>query len=71
MITNKSFLMSDFNTDMLKHRKNMDSSTYLDSMYSKFLIPYVTAPSRITSQSKTLIDNIFSNSIDNKFLQTI
>ena len=58
--------MGDFNFDMLNHNKNKDSATFLDSMYSKFLPPYATAPTRITSCSRTLIDNIFSNSIDNE-----
>ena len=57
-------LMGDFNTDMLKHDKNKNIATFLDSMYSKFLLPYITAPSRTTSLSRTLIDNIFSDSLD-------
>lgn len=32
-------------------------------MYSSFLLPYITAPTRITGHSSTLIDNIFSNHI--------
>ena len=59
-------LMGDFNIDMLKHDKNKDSATFLDRMYSKFLLPYITAPYRITPHSSTLIDNIFSNSIVNE-----
>ena len=58
--------MGDCNIGMLKHDKNKDSATSLDSMYSKFLLPYITATSRITSHSRTLIDNIFSNSVDNE-----
>ena len=58
--------MGDFNFDMLNHNKNKDSATFLDSMYSKFLPPYATAPTRSTSCSRTLIDNIFSNSINNE-----
>ena len=48
-------LMDDFNIDMLKHGKNRDSSTFLDSMYSKFLLPYITAPSRITPAPEYLV----------------
>ena len=59
-------LMGDFTIDMLKHDKNNDSATFLNSMYSKFLLPYITTPSRITSHSRTLTDNIFSNSVDNE-----
>ena len=59
-------LMGDFNIDMSKYDKNKDSATFLDSTYSKLLLPYITAPSRITSHSWTLIDNIFSNSVKNE-----
>ena len=32
-------------------------------MYTNFILPYISAHSRMTSQSKTLIDNIFTNII--------
>ena len=32
-------VMGDFNIDLLKHDKNKDSATFLDSMHSKFLPP--------------------------------
>ena len=33
-------------------------------MYSNSLAPKITIPTRLTLHSKTLIENIFSNSID-------
>ena len=33
-------------------------------MHSKFLLPYISSPSRVTPRSQTLIDNIFSNKIE-------
>ena len=59
-------LMGDFKIDMLKHDKNKNSATCLDCMYSKFLLPYITAPSRITFHSRTLSDNLFSSRVDNE-----
>ena len=41
-----------------------DSKMFLDIMYTNFLLPYITIPSRVTTHSKTLIDNIFSNNIE-------
>lgn len=35
-------------------------------MYSMNLFPIITQPSKITSHSATLIDNIFTNIIDDK-----
>ena len=57
-------LMGDFNVDLLKCDINTDSATFLDSMYTHFLFPYISTPTRVTTQSKILIDNIFSNNID-------
>ena len=38
-------LMGDFNADLLKYDSNIDSSTFLDKMYSSFLLPYILSPS--------------------------
>ena len=45
-----SFVMGDFLT-----------SQFLDGMYSNVFFPLITRPSRITSHTATLIDNIFAN----------
>ena len=37
-------------------------------MYSNTLLPQTTTPSRITSKSATLTDNIFVNEYDRTFL---
>ena len=55
-------LMGDFNIDLLK-ADNMDCiSDFYNCMTSHFFSPYIMQPTRLTS--KTLIDNIFINSID-------
>ena len=56
--------MGDFNIDLLKYDTHGDSSDFLDAMYASFLLPYINAPSRVTPHSKTLIDNIFFNTIE-------
>ena len=57
-------LMGDFNIDLLKYDHNTDSDLFLDSWYTNVLLPYISAPSRVTTHSRTLIDNIFSNNIE-------
>ena len=57
-------LMGDFNIDLLKYDTNKDSTMFLDIMYTNFLLPYITIPTRVTTHSETLIDNIFSNNIE-------
>ena len=56
--------MGDFNIDILKYDTNKDSEEFLDKMYTNFLLPYITSPSRVTPRSQTLIDNFFSNIIE-------
>ena len=56
--------MGDFNIDLLKYDMHGNSSDFLDAMDANFILPYISAPSRVTPHSKTLIDNIFSNTIE-------
>ena len=56
--------MGDFDIDLLKYDTNTDSVTFLESMYTNFLSTYISTPTRVTTHSKTLIDNIFTNNID-------
>ena len=44
--------------------KDAKSSTFFDTMTSSLFVPYIIHPTRITHTSKTLIDNIFSKSIN-------
>lgn len=60
----KLVLMGDFNIDLLKIDIHTDSSSYFDLITSFGLFPTILRPSRITSRSRTLIDNIFSNFSD-------
>ena len=39
-------------------------ASFLDSLYANFLLPYISTPSQVTTHSRTLIDNIFSNNIE-------
>lgn len=60
------FICGDFNIDLLKVHAHKPSELFLNSMYSMMFYPKITRPTRITSHSSTLIDNIFTNVIDNK-----
>ena len=37
------------------------TNEFLDSLLSHYFLPHILKPSRVTTNSKTLIDNIFSN----------
>ena len=60
--------MGDFNIDLLKYDMHGDSSDFLDAMYASFILLYISAPSRVTPHPKALIDNIFSNTIEDGFI---
>lgn len=55
-------LLGDFNIDLLKAESNSKVSNFLDIMGSHSLVPSILMPTRITTESKTLIDNIFISS---------
>ena len=57
-------LLGDFNIDLLKCDSNKKFSDFLDILYSTNLIPNINSPTRLTSQSQTLIDNICSSVIN-------
>ena len=58
-----AFLRGDFNVDLLKYEQHKATNEFLDSLSSNMFLPHIVQPTRITSHSKTLIDNIFSNYI--------
>ena len=57
------FLLGDFNKNLLNYNDHQSTNDLVDSLVSNSLVPYILHPTRITSHSKTLIDNIFSNFI--------
>ncbi|XP_024141862.1 transcription factor CP2-like protein 1 isoform X1 [Oryzias melastigma] len=60
----KTLLMGgDFNIDFLNPNNCRDTSYFLDTLTARSLLPVITQPSRITSSSATLIDNIITNNV--------
>jgi len=56
--------MGDFNVDLLKTDLDKESDAFLQHNLSFCLKPFIIRPTRVTPHSRTLIDNIFSNSLD-------
>ena len=54
--------MGDFNVDLLKSNDNNAAGDFYNMFSSYFFTPFVLQPTRL--RSKTLIDNIFLNSLD-------
>ena len=57
------FLLGDFNINLLNYNVHNPTNEFLDSLASNSFLPYILQPIKITSHSKTLIDNIFTNVI--------
>ena len=55
------YIMGDYNIDLLNCSTHASTSTFLDNMYSHSLYPIITKPTRVSANSATLIDNIFTN----------
>ena len=55
------FLLGDFNINLLNYDIHPPTNEFLDSLSSHNFLPHILQPSRVTTNSKTLIDNIFSN----------
>ena len=57
-------LLGDFNIDLLHYETDYQTRNFLDKMYSNSLAPKITIPTRLTTHSKTLIDNFFDTNTD-------
>ena len=57
-------LFGDFNVDLLHYEFNNPTREFLDLIFSASLTPQITIPTCLIVRSKTLIDNIFTNSVE-------
>ena len=57
-------LMGDFNADLLKTDSDLDIENFFNFLSSFGFRPLILQPTRVTSSSATLIDNIFINSLE-------
>lgn len=55
------FICGDLDIDLLNATRLKANDDFSDTMYSMSLYQTITKPSRITSHSATLIDNVFTN----------
>jgi hypothetical protein len=57
----KLVLMGDFNINLLRSNNENEIGLFLDSMIANNLMPKITLPTRVTENTATLIDHIYSN----------
>ena len=56
--------MGDFNLNLMNYHSHQFTNELLNTMYSNMFFPLITRPTRITSYTATLIDNIFTNHLE-------
>ena len=56
------YLLGDFNINLLNQSSHQATSDFLDILYFGGFIPLISRPTRITENSATLIDHIYTNS---------
>ena len=56
-----SFIMGDFNLDLLHYDLHAPASDFVNNLISHFFLPTIHKPTRITETSATLLDNILTN----------
>lgn len=60
----KVYMCGDYNIDLLKYESHEQSRCFVNNLYCYGFYPLIDSPTRITVNSSTLIDNIFTNTID-------
>ena len=58
------YLLGDLNINLLRHNVHRQTTDFLDIMYSNGLIPLINRPTRVTSETATIIDHIYSNDLN-------
>ena len=65
LINKRTFIMGDFNLNLLHYNENANCHEFLDLMLSHSFVPLTKKPTRVTDSTSTLIDNIFVNNLTN------
>ena len=60
----KCFLAGDFNIDLLKCESHIETNSFFNRLLTYSFFPTISKPTRITPDSATLIDNIYTNAYD-------
>ena len=59
-----SYILGDFNINLLNNDCHQPTGEFFDLMANTTFLPLITRPTRVTANSATLIDNIFTNHFD-------
>ena len=65
------YVMGDFNLDLLQYNHHTPTQEFIDTLFSFAFIPLISNPTRLTSYSATLIDNIFTNNLSQNVINGV
>ena len=65
------YVMGDFNLDLLQYNHHTPTQEFIDALFSFAFFPLISNPTRLTSYSATLIDNIFTNNLSQNVLNGV
>ena len=61
-VTNKQvYILGYFNIDLLNYDSHISTGNFVSLFLSQHFLPYIVHPTRVSDQSATIINNIFSN----------
>ena len=63
-LKHSSYLCGDYNIDLLRINTDRHFCQYFNNIIANGFLPLITLPTRISDRSSTLIDNIFTNDIE-------
>lgn len=63
-----SYLLGDFNLNLMNYHSHSLTGEFVDVSYANLFVPLIVRPTRLTSYSASLIDNIFTNSFCNNIV---
>ena len=58
------YVLGDFNISILQDNRSNSATEYINLIVSHGAVPVITIPTRVTSNSSTLIDQIITNNIE-------
>ncbi|KAK2181449.1 hypothetical protein NP493_397g00017 [Ridgeia piscesae] len=53
------YIMGDFNINLTNYGSHTETQDYIDAMFQHSFIPLINKPTRITTTTATVIDNIY------------
>lgn len=63
---NMVYLMGDFNINLLNVNSHRLTADFIETIFSYSFLPLINKPTRVKSNSASIIDNIFCNNFQNK-----